>query len=272
MTATEFSNEFDVLYNNLASNQAPGLNEYEKSVLLTKAQEQLIRDYFNPRNNKVQQGFDGSPKRQIDLSALINTSMDNVELSGQKLDPRSICYQLPADVFMIINESMHLIADDAVKGIRQIIPITYEDYMRFMSKPYKEPLKWQAWRLLTRQGTSNTIAEVILTSNDNALYSDSTKRKYVCRYVKRQKPIILTDFSEAFGEAITIAGENGSSALYTKDADGNIINPCELDESVHEEILQRAVELAKASYSGGLNEQLSLGVNSQTDVGMVSSK
>ena len=35
MTITEFSNQFDVLYNNITSNQAPGLNEYEKSVFLT---------------------------------------------------------------------------------------------------------------------------------------------------------------------------------------------------------------------------------------------
>lgn len=37
MTLQEFSDEFDVLYNNIMSNQAPGLDEYEKSVFLTKA-------------------------------------------------------------------------------------------------------------------------------------------------------------------------------------------------------------------------------------------
>lgn len=33
----EFSNEFDVLYNSITSNQAPGIDEYEKSVFLTEA-------------------------------------------------------------------------------------------------------------------------------------------------------------------------------------------------------------------------------------------
>ena len=47
MTTQEFSNEFEVLYNNIMSNQAPGLDEYEKSIFLTKAQEELVRDYFN---------------------------------------------------------------------------------------------------------------------------------------------------------------------------------------------------------------------------------
>ena len=29
MTNSEFSNEFDILYNNIMSNQAPGIDEYE---------------------------------------------------------------------------------------------------------------------------------------------------------------------------------------------------------------------------------------------------
>lgn len=32
MTTQEFSSEFDILYNNIMSNAAPGLDEYEKSV------------------------------------------------------------------------------------------------------------------------------------------------------------------------------------------------------------------------------------------------
>ena len=67
MTNQEFSNEFDILYNNVTSNQAPGLDEYEKSVFLTKAQDQIIKDYFDPRSNKVQSGFDESQRRQIDF-------------------------------------------------------------------------------------------------------------------------------------------------------------------------------------------------------------
>ena len=52
MTLQEFSNEFDDLYNNVMSNSAPGLDEYEKSVFLTKAQDEVIKNYFNPKGNK----------------------------------------------------------------------------------------------------------------------------------------------------------------------------------------------------------------------------
>ena len=71
MTTQEFSSEFDILYNNIMSNAAPGLDEYEKSVFLTKAQEEILKNYFNPKGNKYQEGFDDNEKRQIDFSSLV---------------------------------------------------------------------------------------------------------------------------------------------------------------------------------------------------------
>ena len=54
MTIEEFSNEFDVLLNSYAANNPFGigqgltqLDEYEKSVLLTEAQESIVRDLYN---------------------------------------------------------------------------------------------------------------------------------------------------------------------------------------------------------------------------------
>ena len=46
MTIDEFKREFDISYNNIMSNAAPGLNEYEKSVFLTKAQYEIVKSYF----------------------------------------------------------------------------------------------------------------------------------------------------------------------------------------------------------------------------------
>ena len=96
MTIQEFSTEFDVLYNNVTSNQAPGLNEYEKSVFLTKAQSQLVNEYFNSRTDGFGGGFDGSQKRQYDFSGLvrverlfdINTFKERID-DTEKLDRRS---------------------------------------------------------------------------------------------------------------------------------------------------------------------------------------
>lgn len=63
MTAVEMRNLFNVLYNNIMSNQAPGLNEYEISVFLTKGEFEIVKNHFNPKGNKYQEGFDDSKKR-----------------------------------------------------------------------------------------------------------------------------------------------------------------------------------------------------------------
>lgn len=158
MTTQEFSNEFDVLYNNIMSNQAPGLDEYEKSIFLTKAQEELVRDYFNSRNVKNAQGFDDSQKRQYDFSTLLNSItlpdfIDNYRalsvikqgISNTIFDDRAKIYIAPSDLFLVINESI----EDSAKRRYSVLPISYDEYNRLMLKPYGFPLKRQAWRIIS---------------------------------------------------------------------------------------------------------------------------
>ena len=59
----EILNRFDVLYNNIMSNQAPSLDDYEKSVFWNKAQLEVLKNHLNPKGNKYGEGFDHSSKR-----------------------------------------------------------------------------------------------------------------------------------------------------------------------------------------------------------------
>lgn len=335
MTNQEFSNEFDVLYNNITSNQAPGLDEYEKSVFLTKAQDEIIKSYFNPRLNKTQEGFDGNERRQIDFSMILkseiiyptkivrsrnfelstyngneynneqlkdteltftvpynkipvkvnNVSINNNTVSIQidkpyellkYIDTNYHTFQIPADqsyqefsvaikdhgwdnpkfdirentksvsfppdILMLINEYAGVIRDGENKRL-VVIPISYTEYSRVMSKPFKRPLKNQAWRLLEGTG-DNKLADIIIGTND-------TLRVYGIRYLKRPRAIILTTL-----DGVTLDGKTTEQT-------------CELDPILHPEILQRAVELAKAAYTGDLTSQVALGQNSQTNMGIV---
>lgn len=251
MTNKEFSNEFDVLYNNITSNQAPGLDEYEKSVFLTKAQDEIVKAYFNPKTNKVQEGFDGNEKRQIDFSMIMrskayNSSDSENPFNSSFFDMRdnTKSITLEDDILMFINEYVQVTRSSATSRLT-VLPINYNEYSRLMSKPYKRPLKNQAWRLLDNSD-GHKKAEIIIGPND-------VLTKYVIRYIKRPRAIRLTDFTS---EDTSIDGE------YTEQS-------CELDPILHQEILQRAVELAKASYAGDLSSQIALGTNSQTPIGMV---
>lgn len=238
MTVQEFSNEFDVLYNNIMSNQAPGLDEYEKSVFLTKAQNEVIKNYFNPKGNKYQEGFDGNAKRQIDFSSLIRVVEPLATQSNIKFDERSQVFQMPTDVLFVLNETA-VVTSDGIERLINIIPISFEEYSRLVSKPYKLPLKNQGWRLFQYTDSKVTfISEVV---------ANGTIENYKIRYVKRPKPIILTDLTDS---GISIDGLTD-------------ITNCELDPILHPEILQRAVELAKAAYTGDIKSIVELGQRSE---------
>ena len=288
MTIIEFSNQFDILYNNITSNQAPGLNEYEKSVFLTKAQDEIVKNYFEASSlgNTVKKGFDDTILRQMDFSSLMTTKEYQDGIIGEStLDPRAIVYDIPENdnVYIVINESLHLMDDNGVvKGVRQVVPLSYLEYSRLMLKPFKQPVKNQAWRLITSgkrgelnktdaNSTINTRVEIITTNADLNHYTGNmvidlpeknidtsvedlikdinvsinepivTNIRYVVRYVRKPRPIILTDLDDIYGESLSINGHTKSSS-------------CELSDIVQEAVLQRAVELAKISYEGNAND------------------
>lgn len=232
MTPEEFSNEFDILYNNIASNQAPGLNEYEKSVFLTKAQSMVVKNYFNPANNTELEGFDQTPKRQIDFSTLI--ASDTLTPEGDGLfDTRAKKFRYGrTKPLMVINEYATVTADGIGSNIIAGIPIPFQTYSALLSKPYKYPPKNQAWRLMmtTTESSNNRTFEVLTDPS-------VTIKSYYMRYIKTPEPIILAD-------------------LGTKDNHLTIDNKwqkqtCLLDEELHWEILLKAVELATAVYKLG---------------------
>ena len=227
MTLQEFNTNFDLLYNNIASNQAPGLDEYEKSVFLTNAQLELVKNYFNPKGNKYQEGFDQSPKRQLDFSTItdlmvydITDALPNV----MKFNEDSIVFPYN-DNFLFIIQELATVTDSVTRTDKNvnIRSITNVEYMMAMNKPYKYPFKHEGWRII--HNTNDRKLELLLS------YGDSLK-SYKIRYIKRPTPIILTNLSSL---GLTIDGISTPT-------------DCILDEAMHAEIVQRAVELAKMSY------------------------
>lgn len=387
MTCEEFSNEFDILYNNVMSNQAPGLDEYEKSVFLTRAQDDIVKRYFTPKGNKDFEGFDSSLKRNMDFSSLyrnytiyakevekvalskldkdkdemkiaylaavafISTKVrkpaeirDNLakNISSYCIDPEytrrrwygvcnedlaayistgpnmvfannnntalSIPYkasdsddwmtfcnqnrdaiisdidavfnqsskaytinikdvvnislsfsQENDSVFLPINDQL-LVEDTVLKKDRllQILPITSVEYIRLMSKPFKQPLKNQAWKL-QEQSTDTSLSYKLFFGKNNNF------KEYTLRYLTHPKPIILTNLGN---EGLSINGYVGAdknNQLVKEDATSGYT--CQLNSELHYEILQRAVELAKAAYTGDLSSTIQIGNASSTNVG-----
>jgi hypothetical protein len=247
MTTTEFSNEWDILYNSIATNAAPGIDLYEKSVYLTKAQLELVKNYFNPLGNKYQTGFENSSKRRDDLKELVKNHKSTIVItSADNISSLSKFFKIPNDTFLIIQEQCKVLqTSSCVNGeYLKVIPKTHDEYTTQKDNPFKNPNNKIAWRLdyYMQQGGNKNV-EIISKYNIS---------EYKFRYIKYPSPIILTNLTTSFpGEGLSIDGLTSAQT-------------CMLSESIHREILDRAVELALADYRQG-NLQLKAQMNQRNE-------
>lgn len=230
MTIHEFSDQFDTMLDSYKYEDAFGkvdnnykikLDEYEKSVLLTEAQGLLLRAHFDVN-------FDNSEQGQIYFSN-ITVVADGVSLiEGTPYTSEGTMFTLPVDLLWILNERIL----DADGRKYTVVPINYKEYDRVASKPYAKPLKRQAWRLFQKPTVEGQapISEIIMRTASNI-------SKYIVRYIRKPKPIILEDLGD-----LTINGISTPSE-------------CELHSLTHFDILLKAVELAMSRYAPQQQEQ-----------------
>lgn len=245
MTTQEFSNAFDTLLNsyNAKANFGEGaartdivLDEYEKSVFLTQAQDIVIKSYFSSATNPQGEGIDDSTRRQVDFSGLITVqknALDNADHTDDCFDPRGLICSLPENVLIILNERLEVSTTSGGKTKKRsyvVVPINYNEYDRLMSRAYAQPLKKQCWRLFNGDdGTSYAIKSEIIPIE--GVIGESAATNYYVRYIKRPSPIILTDLSFENQESLDIDGKN-------------TVSECELNPIIHMDILNKAFELA----------------------------
>lgn len=224
-TVKEWSQEFDILYDNIMSNKAPGLTEYEKSVFLTRAQEEVVLAHFSRHGNAAQEGLDDSIERQQDFASLIVHATMSQNGTGT-LDPRAKQFVYPTDVLFTLNEQVSVTVGTESHFL-VVVPLSYDEYARLMRKPYKYPAKGSAWRLLVNAASPGSVA---MKAEVVARIATGATMVYYISYVKKPDPIILETLTQDYG---TINGKT-------------VAAPCLLPAHLHNEILVRAVNLAKA--------------------------
>ena len=215
MTTEEFSNEFDVLLENYSSNIK--LNEYEKSVFLTKAQEEAVISLYNGKN-PTKDSFERTEEIRRYLSSLVKTyETEDKEEYSTGLSDYSAFFKLPDDLWFITYESVNLSKEELGcmdnKDIT-VIPITQDEYHRIKRNPFRGTNKRRALRL----DLSNKVVEIISKYNVES---------YLVRYLSRPAPIILTDLTDNLSIN-----------------DISVKTECELNPVIHRAILERAVKLA----------------------------
>ena len=222
MTTSEFSQAFDTLisaYNDTTLEDKLSFNEYEKSVFLTKAQDELIVSFYSGKNS-YNEGFENTEEIRRYLSSLIETKeLDEDKTSTlAKLTDQSHIYKLEDDTWFITYEAIKITSEDScLKGKSiEVVPITQDDLHKLLKNPFKGPNNRRALRL----DLANNSVEIIYP----------LEGKYLVRYLKQTSPIIV----DTLDESLDIKGKHE-------------VTECKLHEALHRTILDRAVQLAVTS-------------------------
>ena len=221
MNIQEFSNSFDTLLqpyiakesfseqNNLA------FDEYEKSIFLTKAQEQIVLELY--------QELEQSEEVRKYLSNLIKT--DNYVPVGEQDETlinnnfKSYKVDISNDILFMIYEQCTLSDENNCinNKIVSVVPTIHDDLDKVLKNPFKSPNS----RKVIRLDFDNKIE----------LISKYNISNYKVRYLKKHNNIILVSLED------NLSINNGD----TKVSNG------ETNPILHERIVQRAVQLAVQS-------------------------
>ena len=237
MTTQEFSDSFDTLVNSYATQFFSGeqasvrdvvLDEYEKSVFLTQAQEEIVINLYNGKN-PYGDSFESTEEMRRYLDVLVKTKVyteeDRTESIG--IDSKSVFYKLPEDLAFITMEQVTY-EDEELKcynGTSVVVyPTTQDEFSKIKNNPFRGPTKYKALRI----DAGDNIVEIISKYNIG---------EYLIKYLSRPHPIILEDLPSH----LTINKESNR-------------RECELNPILHNSILKRGVQLALQSKGININK------------------
>lgn len=237
MNNEEFSNEFDLLvssyrrfrdFDDKEPRDTIEFDEYEKSEYLTKAQEEVVLSLYNGRNS-LGESFEQTEELRRYLADLVVEAelSPTVTSNGKPLgvDSSSKFFTLPEDVWFITYEAVDVTGKDCDAGALDVYPVTQDEYHRIKKNPFRGANDRRALRLDLSEG----IVEIV---------SKYTVTNYYLRYLRKLNPIIL----ENLPNGISIGGKHTATE-------------CELNDSLHQKILELAVMMALQSKGIGITSQ-----------------
>lgn len=235
MTTDEFSNEFDILansYSDSIGNQLLKFDEYEKSIFLTQAQEQVVQSLYTGK--LTGDSFEETEQLRRYLNDLVKTEETQRTADGNPLEDNSKLFQIKDDVLFITYEEILTSGEGCLDGKQiPVIPITQDEYHRVKRNPFRKANSRKALRLDSGIGTTtytNSDGSTQTSGQTVEIITDYDIGLYRYRYIKRPDPIILIDLPDS----LTI------NKISTK-------SECTLNPALHRTILELAVSQAVKS-------------------------
>lgn len=225
MSPLEFSQAFDAridAFNEVSiygeQDKRLSFDEYEKSMYLTKAQDELIL-YCYTGKSTLFEGFEATEEIRRYLTPLLDGT--NYSLATSITGHHEI--SLPDEVWFIVYEDITVSNTEGncpKNGkVITVVPTTHDELPKILNNPFRGPNKNRALRV-DKEG--NTL-DIIFKENP----TNTVSYHYNVRYITAPTPII----TDTLPPHIDIRGKHD-------------ISECLLHEALHEVILDRAVQLA----------------------------
>lgn len=247
MTAVEMSNVFDTKLNSYVNQHMFGnqqgdmdftCDEYEKSLFLTAAQEEVVRMLYSGKNSQLypslnvfMEAFDDSEENKRILAPLINSTTihsssflpDNINSTNNnrkiiagasKL--HNYWVMLPSNLWFITFEGVTFEENQGCPSdlLVETIPVTQDQLHKMLRNPFRRPNKRKVFRL-------------DIDKNKVEIISSYEVSDYYCRYLRKPSPIVTT----LLPQEVSIDGVT-------------TIRNCELGVSIHNTIVDIAVQIA----------------------------
>lgn len=238
MTLAEFSDRFDVMLSSYSTRSIAGdieFDEYEKSLFLTKAQQELVISFYNGRN-PYGEAFESVEEIRRYLSNLIaEASLTPISATKNEATEKNMpngvsktskFFTLPSNTWFITYEAVTT-SNGKCSGesTLRVYPVKQDEYQVIKDNPFRGANDRRALRL-------------DLAENRVEIVCKYTVSKYNIRYIKKIPPIILIDLPDG----LIIEKESRASE-------------CVLHEALHQRILDMAVQLALQSKGYSMSDK-----------------
>lgn len=213
MIANEMYRHFQLLYNESAGKEM-GYDDTEVSIFLSLAQSDIVEERSFSNRNPLREGYEQGKKRDIELVNL-KRYFETDKYTNSNKYPNSIVIQLPLDLYVSTMERVLRTFNNVSEWVI-VRPVNEDELLECLNNPFQKPDRNNILRLMNIDENGNKVYHLIL--------SDDIKfDKYMLNYMIKPTLIICNIYDE----------DNQIS--------------CQLDDSLHKEIVRKAVNIALAS-------------------------
>jgi len=213
MTAEEMQYNFELKLHTISSMDKP-FESYDINQFLNKAQDDLVEERYSARDGDRREAFEKDEKVRAELAELIqNTAISSFDSLDSALHTNGAFVDIPNDFLYSLKEECRVYYNncnnETAYNDTRVKPVAHDEYNMNINNAYKAPYNELVWRLDYNSTTGDMKRHELITDGTYTITS------YKLRYLRRPTRINILDGSD-----------------------------CELNSSLHEEIIDRAIQFA----------------------------